>query len=216
MNQSIVSKATVKNNYNRMSRWYDIIASSEKKFREAGLRNLNISPGEKVLEIGFGTGQGLVTLAQAAGDSGKIYGIDLSDGMVEVARTRIKKAGLLDKIEITCQDAIPLPYESCFFNAIFMCFVLELFEASEVPLILNECHRVLRDQGRIGVVGLSDKPGVGVRIYKWMHEKFPSVVDCHPISVGKLIEEGSRFQITDRVLLSMWRLPVEIVIASKV
>jgi demethylmenaquinone methyltransferase/2-methoxy-6-polyprenyl-1,4-benzoquinol methylase len=209
------SKGAVKANYNRMRRWYDIIAGSEKKFRDAGLRKLNVSCGEKILEIGFGTGLGLVTLAQAAGDTGKIYGIDLSDGMYEVTHTRIKKAGLLDKIEIICQDAIPLPYESYFFDAVFMCFVLELFEASEVPLILNECHRVLRRQGRIGVVGLSEKPGVAVKIYKWMHEKFPSVVDCHPISVGKIVEE-SHFLVTDSTLMSLWSLPVEIVIASKV
>ena len=61
--------------------------------------------GKKVLKIGFGAGQCIVKLAQSVGDLGKIYGIDLSEGMYQVAKSKTTKAGLSEKVELICSDA---------------------------------------------------------------------------------------------------------------
>ena len=50
--------------------------------------------GERVLEIGFGTGHSLVALAAAAGEDGRVDGVDISEGMADVAGRRLKKHGL--------------------------------------------------------------------------------------------------------------------------
>ena len=61
------SKAETKAFYNKISHVYDLLAEhSEGPMRRAGLRETgNARPGEKVLEIGFGTGHCLVSLAQS-------------------------------------------------------------------------------------------------------------------------------------------------------
>jgi predicted methyltransferase len=51
---------------------------SEAPARQAGLDLLAVQPGEKVLEVGFGTGHCLVALAQAVAPTGKVYGIDIA------------------------------------------------------------------------------------------------------------------------------------------
>jgi demethylmenaquinone methyltransferase/2-methoxy-6-polyprenyl-1,4-benzoquinol methylase len=176
-----MNHSTARINYNRMSRWYDWFASSEKQFTEIGLQMLNIQPGEKVLEIGFGTGQGLVALAHSASETGKVYGIDLSDGMFRVANEKISRAGLSSRAELHIGDATNLPYENDLFDAIFISFTLELFDTPEIPLVLGECKRVLLAGGRLGVVALEKKRlpgGKDLRVIPCPHA-FPRGLSSH-------------------------------------
>lgn len=209
------SKEGTKASYDKMSKWYDILARAERKYGYAGLQKLSAKKGEIVLEIGFGTGHCILALAQSVGNSGKIYGIDISEGMCNVTRSRIKEAGLSERVELKCGDAAKLPFEANFFDAAFVSFTLELFDTPEIPIVLHECHRVLRSSERICVVALSKKRKTGVRLYEWFHKEFPKYVDCRPIFVQKMLEDAD-FQILNVTEMSMWSLPVEIVVAKKV
>ena len=210
------SKAEAKAAYDRMSRWYDVLAGSgERQFVRLGLEKLATTEGQVVLEIGFGTGHALVVLAQAVGDSGKVYGIDISEGMLNVAREKLKAAGLAERVELRLGDAAQLPFQDRFFEGIFMSFTLELFDTPEIPVVLTECRRVLRSGGRLALVAMSKK-GAGslmMRLYEWVHEKMPQYVDCRPIFVRKALEEAG-FQVIDSESRSIWGLPVEIMVAT--
>jgi len=209
------TKEAAKTAYDRLSKWYDLLAgTSERKFAEVGLQMLDAKPGEKVLEIGFGTGNSLISLAQSTGSTGKVYGVDLSTGMFQVAQSKLKKNGIAGKVELQCADAIRLPYQDKFFDAVFMSFVLELFDTPELPLVLSECERVLQDGGRIGVVALSKQKKISVSLYEWFHLRLPAYVDCRPIHAREMIGKAG-FQIMNVREMVMWGLPVEIVAAQK-
>jgi ubiquinone/menaquinone biosynthesis C-methylase UbiE len=190
-----------------------IAGSSEKKFADIGLQKLDVKAGEKILEIGFGTGGSLVYLIQKAGTTGKVYGVDISAGMFQVSQNKLKKSGLLNRAELQCADAAHLPYFDDCFDAVFMSFVLELFDTPELPLILGECKRTLNNNGRICVVALSKNKTFPVKLYEWFHLQFPAYVDCRPIFVKETIEKAG-FQIMDAIEMVMWGLPAEIIVAS--
>lgn len=212
------SKEAARASYNRMSRWYDTIAgSTEKKYRDWGLEKLSAQPGESILEIGSGTGHCLVSLAKAVGPSGQVLGLDISEGMLAIARQRLQAEDLSDRAELHLGDAAHLdviPTGSL--DGIFMSFTLELFDNPEIPRVLQECHRVLKPGGRLTVVSMTktNPPGIAVRMYEWFHEHMPEYADCRPIFARRALEENG-FKVRDVSLSSMWGLPVEIVLGTK-
>lgn len=209
------SKDEAKANYNRLSRWYDIVAgSTEKKYRDIGLQKLDARSGECILEIGFGTGHCILDLAKAVGETGKVLGIDLSEGMLAITQNRLHQAGMSNRVELRLGDALTLPFDNDEFDGVFMSFTLELFDSPEIPLVLSRCYDALRPGGRIAIVSLVKNPGTAVKIYEWFHEKMPVAVDCRPIYAQANITSAG-FDICDVSALSMWGLPVEIILAQK-
>lgn len=212
------SKEDARASYNRLSRWYDVIAgSTEKKYRDWGLEKLSARPGESILEIGFGTGHCLVSLAKAVGPTGRVVGVDISDGMLAIARERLQNMGLAERVDLHLGDAARLDFiESGTLDGVFMSFTLELFDNPEIPRVLKECHRILKPSGRLAVVSMTktNPPGMAVRMYEWFHEHMPNYADCRPIFARQSIEQ-SGFVIQDVSVSSMWGLPVEIVLGKK-
>jgi ubiquinone/menaquinone biosynthesis C-methylase UbiE len=215
MNRVIRSKGVARLSYNKLSTWYDLIArGSERQFREKGLELLCVALGEKVLEVGCGTGHSLLALSKQVGPTGRVFGLDLSDGMLMQARSRLNRSGAGNWAMLLCGDAAHLPFPADSFDALFMSFTLELFDTPELPLVLTHCLRVLKPGGRMSVVSLAKKNGVAVKLYEWFHEKIPNYIDCRPIPARDIIAEAG-FHIAGAMELVMWGLPVVVILANK-
>ncbi len=202
--------------YNKIARFYDLLANhSEAPIRKQAVEMLAPLAGEKILEIGFGTGHGLVKLARSVGNEGKVYGVDFSEEMVKIAQKRLEKESLRQRSILLCSDAANLPFADRTINAVFMSFTLELFDTPEIPVVLTECYRVLHPEGRIVVAGLSKigKQNAIKKAYEWTHRHFPNILNCRPIFVSKALKEAG-FIIKSSKIVSMW-MPVEIVLTVK-
>ena len=202
--------------YDKIASVYDLLAErSERPVRELGLELLAPAPGERMLEIGFGTGHSLVKLAESVGPEGRVYGIDLSGKMLAHAQKILEERGVADRVELVQGDATELPYEDASMDGVFMSFTLELFDTPEIPAVLAECFRVLRARGRIVVVGVSrEKPSdPAVVAFEWTHRHFPNLLDCRPIHVRRSLDEAG-FTVEKARVERMW-VPVEVVLATK-
>lgn len=206
--------------YDRISQAYDTIAdASERPARLTGLHALAVKPGERVLEVGCGTGNELLDLAELVGAGGKVYGIDISPGMLAVAHQKLSLKPQPAAVELRVGDARQLPYEDASIDAVYCSFTLELFPTDDMATVLKEIRRVLKPGGRLGVVSMAIVPVGGhasalENTYVWMHRHFPHVVDCRPIDAAAALE-GAGFRVTSRTDLAIWTMPVQAVVGEK-
>ena len=220
MYQNGTQAAQARHFYDRISSAYDTISdSSEHEVREAGLKALNVQPGESVLEVGFGTGHSIVAIAQAVGENGHAYGIDVSQGMFDVASRRVAKAGVQEQVELQVKPAPPLPFDDASLDAVFMSMTLELLPENVIPKLIADVKRVLKSGGRFGVVSMAmvqkgDHASILESTYIWMHHHFPHIVDCQPIDPDDILEQGG-FSIIHSERQTIWTMRVGIVVGQK-
>lgn len=203
--------------YDHLSAFYDWIAeASEGGPRRRALQALAAAPGERVLEIGVGTGRALPALVRGVGPKGQALGIDKSAGMLRVAQRHVASRKPGQVIALQRGDARALPYSSERLDAIFMSFTLELFDAVDIPRVLQEARRVLRPGGRLCVVSLVEGKATTrrARLYQWFRRRWPRLIDCRPIPLRALLKEAS-FQLEATEATDVSGLPVRIVVALK-
>jgi demethylmenaquinone methyltransferase/2-methoxy-6-polyprenyl-1,4-benzoquinol methylase len=208
----------IRETYGKLSRIYATLEGRfEKKLRERGLKFLDVQKGNVVLEIGFGTGFTLVELAKAVGETGSVYGVDVTPEMVHLAEERLNKEVVAIKVELSESDARNMPHEDNMFDAVYMSSVLELFDTPDIPKVLAEIKRVLKPNGKLGVVSMEKEGHENskfLRLYEWMHKKFPKYASCRPIYVEYSIRDaGYKILKTDEIVLGRL-FPMKLVIAE--
>ena len=210
------TRKQVQKSYDRLSHIYDLITGGiENKYRNKLLENLKIIESETVLEVGFGTGSSICRIPFLTGNSGNVFGLDLSPGMLNKTRKKIIKRGLEDQIKLICGDVLKMPFKDSKFDAVIMNFTLELFDTPELLPVLKEIQRVLKPGGRLGLVSLSKEIGSTsmIRVYEWAHNRIPSVFDCRPIFAEAAVREAS-YRIVYKENSSMFGLGIELLIAQ--
>jgi ubiquinone/menaquinone biosynthesis C-methylase UbiE len=88
------AKLRAQKTYNSAADTFDDPANSLAKYGERTVKLLNLSPGVKVLDLACGTGASAIPAAVAAGPTGYVMGIDLSENMLSLARAKAKEVGL--------------------------------------------------------------------------------------------------------------------------
>jgi ubiquinone/menaquinone biosynthesis C-methylase UbiE len=110
--------------------------------------------GKRVLEIGCNTGYGTIEIADAAQE---VVALDSDPSVLQVAR----KSHAARKIRYEDGKASYLPYEPCSFDVVLAFQVIEHVNPSEVPLLLSEIDRVLKDDG----IAIITTPNRKLRLY---------------------------------------------------
>ncbi|MDX1277659.1 bifunctional demethylmenaquinone methyltransferase/2-methoxy-6-polyprenyl-1,4-benzoquinol methylase UbiE [Oceanihabitans sediminis] len=109
------------------------------------------SQPKTILDIATGTGDLAINLAQTKAE--KIVGLDISSGMLEIGKTKVKKHGLENTIEMVLGDSENMPFEDNSFDAITVAFGVRNFETLEKGL--KEILRVLKPGGTFVILETS-------------------------------------------------------------
>ena len=121
-------------------------------WRRWALNSINPYAPKRMLDVATGTAD-LAILEAKRLHPEQIVGIDLSEGMLAVGRSKVKRAGLDSVVELHCADCLQLPFEDNSFDAITVAFGVRNFENLEKGF--SEMYRVLKPSGVLLVLELS-------------------------------------------------------------
>jgi ubiquinone/menaquinone biosynthesis C-methylase UbiE len=129
-------------------------------FRQKAAERLRLQPGDRVLEIGCGTGRNLPPLRAVVGSTGRVYGVDISTGMLEKARQLCAQRGW-SNVDLLEQDAAefaaPEPLDGVMFGLSYNTIPHHL-------TVLHHAWTLLRPGGRLVVMDAKLPPGRGGRM----------------------------------------------------
>lgn len=106
---------------------------------------VELKRGEIVLDLGCGGGLDLYFYSQAVGPEGRIYGVDISEDMVNRAKDNMRKTER-GNVEIRIGESDTLPFGDAFFNVVASNGIYNLSPDKEI--VMKEVLRVLRPGGR--------------------------------------------------------------------
>jgi len=204
---------SARHRYNRWSRYYNWLSSAgERRLQRAGIEMLAGNPDERILDLGCGTGTAQFEMVHTLPET-TCYGIDLSEGMLHVARRSATRDG--QAFHLVQGDLHHLPVSTGAADAVFMSFTLELFPEDDLERVLGEVRRVLSNGGRLVLVCMANTiPKTWIlRLYEWLHLHLPDWVDCRPIDARSWLLRAD-FRIEQVQRKSIFGLPVDIIAAQ--
>jgi demethylmenaquinone methyltransferase/2-methoxy-6-polyprenyl-1,4-benzoquinol methylase len=141
-------KVQVEEMFNQISPKYDLLnhllsANIDKLWRKNAINLLIPWQPELILDVATGTAD--FAIAATAIKGARVFGIDISEGMLDVGRIKIFKKGLEERIELIKADSEKLPFKNDTFDAAIVGFGVRNFENLKTGL--NEIKRVLKPGG---------------------------------------------------------------------
>ncbi|MFO7871718.1 MAG: methyltransferase domain-containing protein [Kiritimatiellia bacterium] len=130
--------------------------------RRAGVECMNLQPGNRVLEVGVGTGLSLPDYPPGV----KITGVDISPQMLEKARKRVDDRRLSQVEELSCMDAQSMHFEDHTFDGVIAMYIMAV--VPDPYQVLREIQRVCRPGGHLVIVNYFREGNKKFRLNEWI------------------------------------------------
>ena len=135
--------------YNAAADYFDHPANSFwERFGRRTVERLHLPEGARVLDACCGSGASAIPAAEIVGPGGSVVGVDLAEGLLELARIKARKLQLAN-VEFRTSDITQLTFDDNTFDAVVCVF--GIFFVPDMELALRELKRVTRTGGKIAI-----------------------------------------------------------------
>lgn len=147
--------------FDRIARRYDFVnrvisLGLDQRWRRRTVEALQLGERPRVLDLATGTGDLAIAIAKSR-EHANVVGLDPSNEMLAIARTKVDKKGLADRVELIVGDAQQLPHDNCAFDAATIAFGIR--NVPDRAKALREMARVVRPGGRVAILELGEPRG---------------------------------------------------------
>jgi demethylmenaquinone methyltransferase/2-methoxy-6-polyprenyl-1,4-benzoquinol methylase len=147
--------------FDRIARRYDFVnrvisLGLDQRWRRRTVASLQLGDRPRVLDLATGTGDLALAIAKARPEA-TVVGLDPSAEMLAVAKDKVTKRGLADRVELVLGDAQQLPFRDCEMDAATIAFGIR--NVPDRAAALREMARVVRPGGRIAILELGEPRG---------------------------------------------------------
>ncbi|WP_259070770.1 bifunctional demethylmenaquinone methyltransferase/2-methoxy-6-polyprenyl-1,4-benzoquinol methylase UbiE [Mucilaginibacter sp. X4EP1] len=187
-NEQVTKKEQVADMFNNISKTYDFLnhflsLGIDIIWRKKAINELKENQPKLILDVATGTGD-FAFEALSILKPEKIIGVDISQGMLDIAQQKITKRGLGDKFEIKLGDSEKLPFSDNQFDAVTVAYGVRNFEHLEKGLA--DIQRVLKTGGKAVVLEFSKPKAFPVKqLYNFYFNYITP-------GIGKLFSKDSR------------------------
>jgi demethylmenaquinone methyltransferase/2-methoxy-6-polyprenyl-1,4-benzoquinol methylase len=211
MDRNRFSPGDARRFYDLLGERYDWFSGYEARAKSCALGHLELEAGQRVLNVGLGTGKEHAVIQAAVGSRGAAFGLDLSPRMLAAAYKRTQAP--------LCQaDGGRLPFAGDSFERLYCAYVLDLVAHADLAGWLGEFRRVLRPGGRLALVSLTE--GVDrssrafVSIWKLAYALSPVTCGgCRPLQLSELVRQAG-FERVERQVVVQLGIPSEVIVAE--
>jgi demethylmenaquinone methyltransferase/2-methoxy-6-polyprenyl-1,4-benzoquinol methylase len=172
--------------FDRIAPRYDLMnllisVFQEPRWRRRLVDRAGLQPGQAALDVASGTGKVAADLADRAGAYGRVLGVDLSPGMIDVATQRFAgRPGL----EFTVGDALALPTDDATFDAATIAFGMR--NLPDYGRGFAEMARSVRPGGRVLCLEIARPRSRVARFMRWWFDRIVPVI-------GRLAGQGGAY-----------------------
>jgi len=197
--------------FDRVAGLYDrmnavMTAGLDRTWRQRAAELASVSPGDRVLDVATGTGDLALELARHVSPGGEVVGIDFSERMLELARTKAEAVSDA-RVRFESANALALPFPDSAYDAATVGFGARNF--ADLERGLTEMARVVRPGGRVVVLEITTprRPPLSTFFELWFDRVVPVLgrLAGDAQAYSYLPNSVKRFPGPDALAAAMWR-----------
>lgn len=207
-----LSTDKLKNIYGHIASRYDfqhalITARADQRGRSILVEN-TVNEGDEVLDCGSGTGTTGIMAARTVGPRGTVTFFDLSEDMLSVAREKVARENLQERVTFLTGDMVHLPFSDNSFDVVFSTYSLcPVYDPVKGAM---ELYRVTKPGGKLGIAHSTEPENAIVKHFSdWVEDiawRFPWLsMGCRSVSVLPALKHaGGNVILSKHIGVPFW------------